>query len=216
MTTHKREIPIDGAGTASPGPAGPYSTTAAEDDAATLAQEGVTPGDGREAPAGERDGLADSLLRLRAEFDNYRKRASRELTDARTCAQGDLLADLLPVLDNLERALDAAEHHQEGKVLQGVRLTRDLFVGLLARAGVEGVPGVGTEFDPQVHEAVLVQPSEQDEGVVTAVLERGYRQGTQVLRPARVVVSAGRDGADGTATAGDPEGAGQDDTAMPR
>jgi molecular chaperone GrpE len=96
------------------------------------------------------------------------------------------------VLDNLERALDAAEHHEEGKVLQGVRMTRDLFVGLLTRAGVEEVPGVGAQFDPVVHDAILTQPSDEEEGVVTAVLERGYRQGEQVLRPARVAVSAGR------------------------
>ena len=82
--------------------------------------------------AAERDTLADALLRLRAEFDNYRRRASRELVEARERAQGDLLSDLLPVLDNLERALDAAEHHEEGKVLGGVRMTRDLFVDLLA------------------------------------------------------------------------------------
>ena len=210
MTTRKREIPIDGADTTSPGPSGPDSTTVAQAGTAAREQEGVGPGNGREALAKERDELTDSLLRLRAEFDNYRKRAARELTDSRVCAQADLLADLLPVLDNLERALDAAEHHEEGKVLQGVRLTRDLFVGLLARAGVEEIPGVGTPFDPQVQEAVLVQPSEQEEGLVTTVLERGYRQGGQVLRPARVVVSGGRDGTGGEAASGEPERPGQD------
>ena len=106
-------------------------------------------------------------------------------------AQGELLGDLLPVLDNLERALDAAEHHDEGKVLGGVRLTRDMFVDLLRRAGVEEIETRGRPFDPQVHEAMLMQPSEQEEGTVTAVLERGYRQGDRVLRPARVAVSSG-------------------------
>ena len=172
MSTPKRDIPVNG------------RSAAAEPATAESAESA-------EALAKERDLLAESLLRLRAEFDNYRKRSARELTDSRSCAQGDLLADLLPVLDNLERALDAAEHHEEGKVLQGVRMTRDLFVGLLTRAGVEEVPGVGTHFDPLVHDAILTQPSDQDEGVVTAVLERGYRQGEQVLRPARVAVSAG-------------------------
>lgn len=183
MTTRKRDIPIDG-GAINEDPA-----LAAE--AAEAAGDAV-PTDDWDALAKERDQLTDSLLRLRAEFDNYRRRSAKELTDARSCAQGDLLADLLPVLDNLERALDAAEHHEEGKVLQGVRMTRDLFVGLLTRAGVEEVPGVGAEFDPAVHDAILHQPSDQEEeGVVTAVLERGYKQGIQVLRPARVVVSAG-------------------------
>jgi len=145
----------------------------------------------RDVLAAERDSLSDSLLRLRAEFDNFRKRASRELTEAHGRAQGDLLTEVLPVLDNLERALDAAEHHEEGKVLDGVRMTRDMFVDLLGRAGVTEVEGVGAQFDPQVHEAMLVQQSEYDEGIVTAVLQRGYRQGDRVLRPARVAVSAG-------------------------
>ncbi len=78
--------------------------------------------------------------------------------------RGELLSDLLPVLDNLERALDAAEHHEESKVLGGVRMTRDLFVDLLRRSGVEEIETVGAAFDPHVHDAVLVQPSDQDEG----------------------------------------------------
>jgi molecular chaperone GrpE len=144
-----------------------------------------------ETVTAERDDLADALLRLRAEFENYRRRATREQVQARDRAQGEILSDLLPVLDNLERALDAAEHHEEGKVLGGVRMTRDLFVDLLRRSGVEDIETVGVAFDPRVHEAMLLQPSDQEEGVVTAVLERGYRQGEHVLRPARVAVSSG-------------------------
>jgi molecular chaperone GrpE len=139
----------------------------------------------------ERDVLSDSLLRQRAEFDNYRRRAARELVEARERSQGELLGDLLPVLDNLERALDAAEHHDEGKVLGGVRMTRDMFVNLLRRVGVEEIETVGIQFDPQVHDAMLMQPSEQEEGAVTAVLERGYRLGERILRPAKVAVSSG-------------------------
>lgn len=195
MTTGKKKIPINGepvaAGAESPAdPETPTTEEAAKE--AAVAAEAMAPADEYEALRNERDELSDALLRLRAEFDNYRRRSSKELIDARSCAQGDLLVDLLPVLDNLERALDAAEHHEEGKVLQGVRMTRDLFVGLLARAGVEEIPGVGTAFDPQVHDAMMHQASDEDEGLVTAVLERGYRQGEQVLRPARVVVSAGK------------------------
>ena len=102
--------------------------------------------------------------------------------------------DLLPVLDNLARALDAAEHHDEGKVLGGVRMTRDMFEELLRRAGVEEIETVGAPFDPHVHDAVVMQPSDEEEGTVTAVLERGYRQGDRVLRPARVAVSSGPPG----------------------
>jgi molecular chaperone GrpE len=217
MATRKKEIPIEGGESAgskvkSSGKTGSASKSAvgAESKPEAEAQvESAKAGPAASAPEGElealtkeRDDLSDSLLRLRAEFDNYRKRAARELTDARVCAQGDLLTELLPVLDNLERALDAAEHHEEGKVLTGVRMTRDLFVGLLERSGVEEIPGVGTEFDPEVHDACQVQPSEMDEGLVTMVLERGYRQGEQVLRPARVVVSAGPDGEATAADAG--------------
>jgi molecular chaperone GrpE len=197
MTTSKRQIPTDDSNLGEASEADPRDPARAPETAAA-------PGPG--APAGERevllrerDTLADSLLRLRAEFENYRRRASRELVEARDRAQGDLLGELLPVLDNLERALDAAEHHQEGKVLGGVRLTRDQFVGLLARIGVQEIEGQGTAFDPAVHDAILVQPSEYDEGLVAAVLERGYRQADRVLRPARVIVSAGPAEVDGTA-----------------
>jgi molecular chaperone GrpE len=102
-------------------------------------------------------------------------------------------------LDNLERALDAAEHHEENKVLGGVRMTRDMFAAQLQRAGVEEIETVGTPFDPSVHDAIVMQPSEYEEGTVASVLERGYRQGDRVLRPARVVVSSGPSRADDTA-----------------
>ncbi|MFH0916374.1 MAG: nucleotide exchange factor GrpE [bacterium] len=169
----------------SPADQDPAARTAASSTAATEA------GALNEATR-ERDTLSDSLLRLRAEFENFRRRAARELIEARDRAQGELLNDLLPVLDNLERALDAAEHHDESKVLGGVRMTRDLFVDLLRRSGVEEIETVGVPFDPHVHDAMLVQSSDQDEGVIAAVLERGYRQGDRVLRPARVAVSSGR------------------------
>jgi molecular chaperone GrpE len=232
MTTGKKWIPIDnydpganrGPGAKGPAPAKTDPTDdgssagapsagfaqaaasraeAATDTAAPQAQAAVL-----DALARERDALADSLLRLRAEFDNFRKRAVRELVEARDRARGELLSDLLPVLDNMERALDAAEHHEESKVLGGVRMTRDLFVDLLRRSGVEEIETVGAEFDPHVHDAVLVQPSDQDEGLVAAVLERGYRQGDRVLRPARVTVSSGRSRPEGSGDPGDPDGPG--------
>ena len=203
MTTSKRYIPING-----------HDRTGRPADAAADTEEPTTAGAGTtdaEAPepgsaaleaavqelTRERDVLADSLLRQRAEFDNFRRRASRELVQARERSQGELLGDLLPVLDNLERALDAAEHHDEGKVLGGVRMTRDMFVNLLRRIGVEEIETVGAQFDPQVHDAMLMQPSDQAEGAVTAVLERGYRLGDRVLRPAKVAVSSGPGAAGG-------------------
>ena len=172
------------AAAAQPAGAGPGATSAAAPDMVRLLTE-------LESLRHERDVLAESDLRLRAEFENFRRRSTREALEARERAQGSLLTEMLPVLDNLERALDAAEHHDEGKVLGGVRIVRDLFVDLLRRSGVEEIPTVGAEFDPHVHDAVVMQPSGQEEGTVTAVLERGYTQGERVLRPARVVVSSG-------------------------
>jgi len=196
MTGTRKRIPINGEPTA----AGETSAAAANGAAAptgesappeSLATDVAQLQAEIEALRQERDVLVDGELRLRAEWENFRKRASRETLEAREKAEGNLLTEMLPVLDNLERALDAAEHHDEGKVLGGVRMVRDMFVDLMRRSGVEEIPTVGTGFDPHVHDAVVMQPSDQDEGVVTAVLERGYKQGDRVLRPARVVVSSG-------------------------
>ena len=142
--------------------------------------------------AAERDAHLDSLLRLKAEFDNYRKRTHRELLETDARVRTSVLAEFLPVLDNLERALNAAEHHEEGKVLAGVRSTLNLFADLLRREGVEQVDPLDGPFDPQLHEAMLAQPSDKEEGIVTSVFERGYVMGDRVLRPAKVAVSSGR------------------------
>ena len=201
----KRHIPInggDGPEVATPAAgqtpsAGARRASGAADAVESLTAERDALVAERDALAKERDTAADTLLRLRAEFENFRRRTSREVVDAGVRAQGELLGDLLPVLDNLDRALDAAEHHEEGKVLDGVRLTRNMFAGLLARVGVEEIGEVGTIFDPNLHEAVLVRASEQPEGSVAAVLQRGYRQGERILRAARVVVSSGPESATG-------------------
>mgnify|MGYP002412987374 CR=1 FL=1 len=142
----------------------------------------------------DRDDYLGSLQRLQAEFDNFRRRARREIGDASEAARAGLLGDFLPVLDNLERALNAAEHHQEGKVLEGVRLTRSLFVDLLRREGVEEVDPLGGAFDPTMHEAMLARPAAEPEGTVVDVFEKGYTLGDRILRPARVIVSSGEAG----------------------
>ncbi len=191
---------------ASPGPDVPSAASAAE--AAVAAAAGTqAPGvqsasDEQVSLTAERDAAVEGLLRLRAEFDNYRRRSIRELAESRERAQADILRELLPVLDNLERALDAAEHHEESKVLGGVRMTRDMFVEQLKRSGVQEIETVGAAFDPAIHEALAMQPSEHEEGLVAGLLEKGYRQGERVLRPARVVVSSGlREKGDGVGRA---------------
>jgi molecular chaperone GrpE len=142
----------------------------------------------------ERDAFYDQLLRQRAEFENYRRRTQKEMGEAEARARGRMLGEFLPILDNLDRALSAAEHHEEGKVLQGVRLTHTLFEDLLRREGVTAIDPVGESFDPSTHEAMVFAPSAEPEGVVTATLERGYALGDRLLRPARVAVSSGAAG----------------------
>jgi molecular chaperone GrpE len=136
----------------------------------------------------------DDLRRVAADFDNYRKRVAREQTQILARSGERVVAKLLPVLDDLERALDAAEHHEEVKVLEGVRMTKDALAAVLASEGVEEIPADGP-FDPHVHEALMAQPAEGVEpGHVVHVVQRGYRIGDAVLRPARVVVAAEEQG----------------------
>ncbi len=132
----------------------------------------------------------DSYLRLAADFDNYRKRVAREHAELTTRANERLVNELLPVLDDLERALEAAAEHEEAKLEEGVQLVHRSLASLLERQGLKEIETDG-EFDPHVHEALLTQPSESDDGAILQVIQKGYRLGDRVLRPARVVVSAG-------------------------
>jgi molecular chaperone GrpE len=137
----------------------------------------------------ERDEYLDSLQRLKAEFDNYRKRAAREQSDIVSRAAERLVKELLPVLDDLERALDAAEEHEEAKLEEGVQLVQRALADALQREGLSEIETNG-KFDPHIHEALLSQPDDDVEsGTVLQVLQKGYRLGDKVLRPARVIVA---------------------------
>jgi molecular chaperone GrpE len=138
----------------------------------------------------ERDELFDRLQRLAAEFDNFRKRSAREAAATIERANERLVKELLPVLDDLGRALEAAEEHEGAKLEEGVRLVHRSLADLLAKEGLAEIATEGA-FDPHVHEALLSQPSEAAEGDVIEVVQKGYTLGDKVLRPARVVVSAG-------------------------
>jgi molecular chaperone GrpE len=138
----------------------------------------------------ERDERLDDLKRVAAEFDNYRKRVARDQQSLAARAHERLVKELLPVLDDLERALEAASEHQEAKLEDGVRLVHRELQRALAKEGLEEIETNG-HFDPHVHEALLSQPSDRDEGAILEVLQKGYRLGDRVLRPARVVVSQG-------------------------
>ena len=131
----------------------------------------------------------DAYLRLAADFDNYRTRVAREHADLAARANERLLNELLPVLDDLERALEAAAAHEEAKLEEGVRLVHQSFASLLGRHGLTEIEAEGA-FDPHVHEALLTQPGEgAEEGSVLQVLQKGYKLGERVLRPARVIVA---------------------------
>jgi molecular chaperone GrpE len=137
----------------------------------------------------ERDEYLDSLQRLQAEFANYRKRAQRDQESLVARAGERVVKELLPVVDDLERALHAAEQHEEATLEEGVRLVHRSLADLLRREGLQEIETEG-QFDPHVHEALLSQPAEGAEtGAVIEVLQKGYRLGDRVLRPARVIVA---------------------------
>jgi len=138
----------------------------------------------------ERDEYLNDLKRVAADFENYRKRVARDQEGLVARAHERLVKELLPVLDDLERALEAAAQHEEAKLEEGVRLVHRELVEALTREGLVEVETDG-QFDPHVHEALVSQPSEQEDGSVVEVLQKGYRLGDRVLRPARVVVSQG-------------------------
>ena len=142
-----------------------------------------------EALRNENEELIDTLQRLQADFDNYRKRAARDQEALVARAGERIVKELLPILDDLGRALDAAEQHEEAQLEEGVRLVHRSLAGLLQRHGVTAIETDG-KFDPHVHEALLSQPSESEEGSVLDVVEKGYKLGERVVRPARVVVAA--------------------------
>ena len=149
-----------------------------EEELAALAEE-------LEATRRERDEYLDTLQRLKAEFENSRKRQERERARILETASERLVVELLPVLDNLDRALEA-----EGDIREGVRATRDQLADVLGREGLLPVASDGQPFDPNVHEAVMGQPSEEhEEGTILQTFERGYLLNGRPIRPAKVVVA---------------------------
>jgi len=150
------------------------------------AEEG---GDELAALQAERDELFDRLQRLAAEFDNFRKRNARDSATLAERANERLVKELIPILDDLGRALEAAAEHEEAKLEDGVRLVHRSLGELLRKEGLAEIATEG-KFDPHVHEALLSQPSDAEEGSVIEVVQKGYTLGGKVIRPARVVVAA--------------------------
>ena len=138
----------------------------------------------------ERGEYLELAQRTQADFENFRKRATRDTAVAGERARSGMVKELLPVLDNLERAL-ASANPEESHLAGGVQLVHSELVGVLSRNGVEQFDPKGEKFDPTDHEALTVRPEEGTEpGFVIETVEKGYRFGDTVLRPARVVVSA--------------------------
>jgi molecular chaperone GrpE len=135
----------------------------------------------------ERDEYLDALQRLKAEFDNYRKRVARDQQELAARAHERLIKELVPVLDDLERAIA-----HEGDIEEGVKLVHRSLSEALAKEGLTEIETDG-KFDPHTQEALLAQPSEAEEGTVIQVLQKGYTLGDRVLRPARVIISSGLD-----------------------
>jgi molecular chaperone GrpE len=139
----------------------------------------------------ERDEYLDLAKRTQADFENYRKRAMKDTAAAGTRARIGLIREILPVVDNLERALSVAPEGEGDAFVEGVRLVYRELEAALARAGVEPIEPKGDAFDPNVHEALSVRPQDGAEsGTVVDVVEKGYRTAETVVRPARVVVAS--------------------------
>ncbi len=138
----------------------------------------------------ERDTLQDKLLRLAAEYDNFRKRNAREWQEQRKRAASDVLREMLEICDNLERALENTAEDDAGGLRKGVELIHQQFQAFFARFGVESFDAEGQQFDPHRHEAVqMVESQDVDSDHVVNVVQRGYLLHGDVLRPARVTVS---------------------------
>jgi molecular chaperone GrpE len=135
---------------------------------------------------------SDRYLRLAAEFDNYRKRTAREFGELITMANSRLLKELIEIKDNFERALEGEVQGDLEAYRKGVELIYNQLTELLQKENVEPIEAVGKPFDPNYHEAIMQQESDEyDEGIVAGEMQKGYRLGDRVLRHTRVIVSAG-------------------------
>ena len=138
----------------------------------------------------EKDALQDRLLRTAAEFDNYRKRMDRERRDLAEYAAADVIKDVLPILDNFERALQAPATPETDALRKGIELIHKQMLDLLKKRGVTPIEVLGADFDPNFHQAVIHEASgDHREGEVMQELQRGYLLGDRLLRPAMVKVA---------------------------
>ena len=139
----------------------------------------------------ERDRMKDQLLRTAADFDNYRKRTLKDLAEEKRRAKEDVVREFLPIIDNLERAVSAANGASDvTAIIEGVRMVLKLFEDQASRLGLTKVKAVGERFDPAIHDAIQqVETDEHPPGMVIAEVVAGFRMGDKLVRPAMVVVA---------------------------
>jgi len=158
--------------------------------AATEPRESEAQDSALDALRKEKDALQDRLLRMAAEFDNYRKRVDRERREQADFATAEAIADLLPIIDDLERALKAPASGEADGFRKGIDLIHQQMIELLRKRGVKPIDAVGTDFDPRYHQAVVQESSaDHREGEVMEEFARGYMLGDRLLRPAMVKVA---------------------------
>ena len=224
-----------GAGTDHGAGSGNGTPDGAEDRTGRTGQSAETAADGEADPGEKPDGASgdaeederarlaeeagrykDRLVRLAAEFDNYKKRTGREFTALVKNAGESLIAELLPILDNIERALQAPQTSEETRSFaQGFEMIRQQFLEKLEKAGMKEIAAEGTPFDPTRHEAVMaVENEEHPADTVINVVEKGYTLNEKVLRAAKVIVTrAPAKAPDRAGQAGEADQAGQADRA---
>jgi molecular chaperone GrpE len=141
----------------------------------------------------------DRWLRAAADLENTRKRTKREIEDAKFEAKNKVLKEMLPVVDNLERAIEHAGAEGKNPIVEGVQLVLRQFTTAFERLEVNAIDAMGQPFDPNLHEAISQQESDQPPGTIVQVLQRGYRMGDRLLRPALVVVAKAKPAPEGQA-----------------
>jgi molecular chaperone GrpE len=171
--------------TAQPDPAEP----AGEQDPATEKEYDEAKEEAVVETASDEPNYLEIAQRTQAELENVRKRAARDVMQAGARAKANLVRELLPVVDNLERAL-ATANPEEDHLAEGVRLVHVELLNTLERNGIQAFDPAGEAFDPNVHEAISMREGENGSGIVLDVVEKGYKLGDNVIRPARVVVSS--------------------------
>ena len=160
-------------------------------------EQGVEKPESKQAAASEADELRERLLRALADAENARKRADRARAEGRETGIADLVSKIVPALDSLDLAIEAASRTEEGTrpsvdaLLNGLRATSRAFLDALVKVGVERIcPGTGEAFDPNIHDAILSRSDDETgDGLVLETLQPGYRVASRLVRPARVVIS---------------------------